>query len=42
MLKAAVDDYTEAIRINPHHSRAYYNRGFCHDGLNQVEEALQV
>lgn len=41
MLEAAIDDYTLAIQLNPHHCRAYYNRAFCHDRLNHVAQAIQ-
>ena len=42
MLEAAVADYSTALTLNPQHSRAHFNRGFCFDGLNRVEEALLV
>ncbi len=34
----AIQDYTTAIRLHPSHCRAYYNRAFCHDRLNHVEQ----
>lgn len=42
MLESAIADYSRALALNPRHSRAHYNRGFCYDGLNRVSEALQV
>ena len=36
----AIKDYTIAIKLNPSHCRAYYNRAFSHDRLHQYEEAV--
>lgn len=30
----------QAIKLNPHHCRAYYNRAFSHDRLNHFEAAI--
>lgn len=30
----------QAIALNPSHCRAYYNRAFSHDRLNQYEAAV--
>lgn len=38
--EAAIEDYTQAIGLNPRHCRAYYNRAFSHDRLGQYEEAV--
>lgn len=38
--EAAITDYTTAIALNPTHCRAYYNRAFSHDRLNQYDEAV--
>ena len=40
MLDAAIEDYSLAIQLNPQHCRAFYNRAFCHDRLNHVEDAI--
>ena len=32
-------DYDEAIRLNPDHASAYYNRGIANTHLNRMEEA---
>lgn len=40
-LEEAISDYSAAIRLKPNHSRAFYNRGFCYDGLGRHEEALK-
>ena len=42
--REAIDDYTEAIRLdpdyNPHYFSAYYNRGFAYYRLEEYEEAI--
>ena len=38
--EAAIADYSTAIRLNPGHCRAYYNRAFSHDRLQQFHAAI--
>jgi len=35
----AIQDYTEAIRLDPEYAKAYNNRGLTYQSLGQVEEA---
>ena len=35
----AIEDYDEAIRLDPQSARAYINRGNAYDGLGKSEEA---
>jgi tetratricopeptide (TPR) repeat protein len=35
----AMSDFDEAIRLNPKDGESYYNRGLCHQGLDQDVEA---
>ena len=37
--QAAVDDYTEAIKIDPKYQLAYHKRGHAKEALGQHEEA---
>ena len=30
----AIEDFNDAIRIQPEHADAFYRRGHCHDRLN--------
>ncbi|MEC4816677.1 MAG: tetratricopeptide repeat protein [Scytonema sp. PMC 1069.18] len=39
-LQGALADYTQAIRINPRYSLAYYNRGIVYQDLGETEAAL--
>jgi tetratricopeptide (TPR) repeat protein len=39
-LDGAIEDYTQAIRINPTYANAYGVRGFAYDQLGQFTEAL--
>jgi tetratricopeptide (TPR) repeat protein len=39
--EAAVDDYTTAIRLNPQHCRAYYNRAFSYDRCADTPRAWE-
>ena len=38
--EAAVTDYTTAIRLNPQHCRAYYNRAFSYDRCHTLTLTL--
>ena len=38
--EGALQDYTDAIRINPSHSASYYNRGNAYADLYKFEEAV--
>ena len=38
--EAAIADYTTAIRLNPTHCRAYYNRAFSYDRIQQYGAAI--
>jgi tetratricopeptide (TPR) repeat protein len=33
----AIKDYQNAIQRDPNHFKAYYNRAFCWDKLNEYE-----
>ena len=35
----AIQDYDEAIRLDPQNAIAYYNRGFTYNNLGQSKEA---
>ncbi len=37
----AIEEYTEAIRLDPQYALAYHNRGFAYDDLGQLERAIQ-
>ena len=37
----AIIDYSEAIRLNPQDSIAYYNRGLAYHHLEQDEQAIK-
>lgn len=41
-LEAAIADFSRAIALSPQHSRAHYHRGITLEGLELLEEALQV
>ncbi len=36
----AIEDYTKAVALNPRHCRAFYNRAFSYDRLQQFEAAI--
>lgn len=36
---SALQDYDEAIRLQPDYSEAYYNRGVLHRAMGAVEKA---
>ena len=36
----AITDYSEAIRLNPNHAIAYYNRGLAYGQLGEYQKAL--
>ena len=38
--EAAISDYTQALRIDPSHTRTLYNRASCYEKLQRLEEAL--
>ena len=35
----AIEDYSEAIRLDPNNSHSYHNRGILYEKLNQLEKA---
>ena len=37
----AIDDYDEAIRLNPFYAQAFFNRGIAQNGLLQFELAIE-
>ena len=37
----AVQEFDEAIRLNPEFAEAYYNRGFVYDDLGQFQRAIE-
>ncbi len=39
-IEGAIVDYTEAIRLNPNDSNAYFNRGFARETRGDVDEAI--
>jgi tetratricopeptide (TPR) repeat protein len=39
MFDAAIQDYESAIKIDPNHFKAYYNRAFCWDKLGDYEKS---
>ncbi|MDD1434697.1 tetratricopeptide repeat protein, partial [Dolichospermum sp. ST_sed6] len=38
--QGAIDDYTQAIRINPNFAYAYYNRGIVRSKLEDKQGAI--
>ena len=36
----ALQDYSAAIRLNPRHCRAFYNRAFSNDRLRRYDDAV--
>ena len=38
----AIADYTKAIKINPEHAKAYYNRGVAFRKIGKEEDATQI
>lgn len=39
--RGAIEDYTQAIKINPNYAEAYYNRGIVYDELGDKKTAIQ-
>ncbi|MBD2414178.1 tetratricopeptide repeat protein [Nostoc calcicola FACHB-3891] len=39
--RGAIEDYNEAIKINPNFAKAYYNRGNAHYDLGEKQEAIE-
>jgi tetratricopeptide (TPR) repeat protein len=39
--KGAIQDYTQAININPNDAKAYYNRGLANSNLGDKQAAIQ-
>jgi tetratricopeptide (TPR) repeat protein len=37
----ALEDYSEAIRLNPDYLQAYYNRGFVRGNLGDFASAIE-
>ena len=37
--EAAISDYTEAIRIDPHEAVAYHERGMAYEAWGKLDEA---
>lgn len=37
----AIQFYTKALEYNPNHFKAYFNRGFAHDRLGNIENAIK-
>src|SRR5262249_35911639 len=37
----AIGDYTEAIRLNPKHATAYYNRGLAYTAKKEHDKVIQ-
>ena len=35
----ALQDYTSALKIDPNHFKAYYNRGFCPEKVGDYRKA---
>ena len=40
-LDKAIEDLTEAIRLNPEYARAYNNRGWCLLGKKEYDRAIK-
>ncbi|MFM5886941.1 MAG: tetratricopeptide repeat protein, partial [Dolichospermum sp.] len=38
--QGAIDDYTQAIKINPNYANAYYGRGFVRNELRDKQGAI--
>ena len=38
--QGAIDDYTQAIKINPNYAQAYYGRGFVRNELRDKQGAI--
>ena len=36
----AIEDYNEAIKLNPHYARYYKNRGLAHYTKGEIERAI--
>ena len=41
LIKEAIEDYNEAIRLNSNYSTAFYNRGLAKLQLGKIEEAIK-
>ena len=39
--EGAIEDYTQAIQINPNYTDVYYNRGNAHYELGDLESAIE-
>ncbi|KAF1788120.1 Tetratricopeptide repeat [Phytophthora cactorum] len=39
--QAAADEYSRAIQLNPHHFKAYFNRGFVYDKMRRFDAAVE-
>jgi len=40
-IERAIEDYDEAIRLNPQYADAYYNRGNAYANLGQSQQAIK-
>ena len=40
-LNAAIQDYTEAINVDPSNAKSYYNRAIAKMAMNRSDEALK-
>ncbi|MEA5532191.1 tetratricopeptide repeat protein, partial [Dolichospermum sp. UHCC 0684] len=40
-VKGAVEDYNQALRLNPNQGEAYYNRGLARKILGDLEGAIE-
>ena len=40
-LETAIEDYTQAARLNPNNSKTFYNLGVIHSRLGNKEKALE-
>jgi Flp pilus assembly protein TadD, contains TPR repeats len=36
----AIDDFSQAIRLDPNNANAYYNRGCCYDSIKELDLAI--
>ena len=41
MIDRAIEDYDQAIRLNPNFAEAFYNRGVAYDGKGQPDRAIE-
>ena len=40
MFEAAINDYTELLKVNPNHAQALFRRAFAYKAMKKYEDAI--